>query len=138
MLLLFATLSYGKETSNDSNYQVILTTDPAIKRDIDSFDCSDKIYITADLKNISMEKHSLKAIWINPSKETEQVAEHEFQTGDGTYYGWLWLKLSPPTGGAILGALSPNSGMAEYIGIWNVHLYLDNKKLDSKVFQISC
>lgn len=119
-------------------HQTILTTDPAIKRDIDSFDCSDKIFVTANLKKISKGKHKLKAIWINPSKATEQVAEHKFQTSKNTYYGWLWLKLTPPTGGAILGALSPNSGMSEYIGIWTVHLYLDDKKIDSKVFQVSC
>lgn len=136
ILLLWQTPSNGE--SNISNFKTYLTTDSKVKLDIGSFDCKDKIYITIDFQKISSEKHSIKAIWINPSNSTEQIATHDFQTSSGKYFGWLWLKLNPPTGSAILGDLSPNNGMSDFIGFWNVYLYLDDEKIDYKTFQVTC
>lgn len=136
ILLLF---SASQSYSNDNlAYKTYLTTDPKIEINNNTFDCNDKIYLTSKFTNITKGKHTIKAVWISPSNEIEQTASHEFTTSKNTYSGWLWLKLHSPLGGAIFGDLNPNQGMAKYVGFWTVHFYLDDKKIDSKTFQITC
>ena len=133
--LYIVTPSYGAE---NNTIKIFLATDPGLQENNDSFHCTEKIYISAHFSDIKIGKHSLEAVWINPSQEVEQRASHEFEATKNTYYAWLWLKLESPIGGALFGGLNPNQDMAKYIGFWTVHLYFDGNKIETKTFQVTC
>lgn len=78
-----------------------------------------------------------EAFWINPHGKQQEVSRHSFTEGED-YAVWLWLELHPTTGGKLIGSIDPSAGMGEFIGKWQVRLYLDGELIAQQVFFVAC
>ncbi len=104
------------------------------------FDCSDKIYTTIELSNYPLGKHHFSIVWTDPAGDDRERTEYDFQVRnhDQPMRLWSWLSLRRSTGSGMLQWLNPAAGLEEFIGPWSVEVRIDNKKIDSQSFEVSC
>jgi hypothetical protein len=134
--IIFACLFVQKV--NSENLTIFLTSDIKRKIHVNEFDCRQKIYIYAELRDLKEGSHAAEAHWKNPKDKLQQVSRHQFTTKSKDYNIWLWLKLHPSTGGKLFGDLDPSFGMGEFFGNWSVKLYLNDELVATKAFYVVC
>ncbi len=101
------------------------------------FDCHDKIYIQATLLNLEETTYKASVVWINPKGNRQDSASYRF-TGDKHNKVWFWLKLHPAFGGRFLKSINPSFGMDDFIGEWNVKLYINDELIATNMFYVTC
>ena len=104
------------------------------------FDCSDKIYTILELENYSVDRYELSILWVDPTGTSREHTQYPFNVRDikNTTRLWAWLSLSRATGAGLLQWLDPSAGLEEFIGPWTVEVRINNKKIESKQFEVSC
>ncbi|NND00152.1 MAG: hypothetical protein HKN85_08220 [Gammaproteobacteria bacterium] len=102
------------------------------------FDCSDKIYTVVDLSRYPLGKHELSILWIDPADSSREHTQYAFHVRENETRLWAWLSLSRAQGAAMLQWLNPAAGLEEFIGPWTVEVRIDNRKIASKNFEVSC
>jgi len=105
------------------------------------FECSDTIYIvievTAPVRQTPSE-HLLIVDWFNPADQIQEKTRVEFKSyGKGTRV-WAWLRLSGSSGAAIGQMFDPAFGMDQFIGRWKAKVRIDDKNIDTHVFDVLC
>ncbi|MCK4739320.1 MAG: hypothetical protein KAT46_05170 [Deltaproteobacteria bacterium] len=120
--------------------RVILTADIDGKIEVDEFDCREKVFIYLEFRGLKKGTHKILASWIKPGGEEQQRSnvELEVKAEGKTYATWLWLKLSAGTGGGFFGDIDPTMGMEDFLGRWEVNLYIDEKFIIKKIFYVAC
>jgi hypothetical protein len=113
---------------------ILITTNQPGGEETNQFDCRSKIYVDFFLSNFSVEHHKLEAFWYNPVGKRQEYTRYEF-TGNRAY---LWLELHSSFGGGLFGRIDPSAGMSDFIGRWEVRLYLDERFLERKGFYVIC
>lgn len=104
----------------------------------DAFDCTDKIYTVVELENFPMGRHELSILWIDPAETSREHTKYAFHVRQKETRLWAWLRLSRATGAGMLQWLNPAAGLEEFIGPWTVEIRIDNKKIATEKFQVSC
>ncbi|MBI5971356.1 MAG: hypothetical protein HY884_09420 [Deltaproteobacteria bacterium] len=131
-------------TSAASNPEVFMSADVEGRQRSDKFDCHDGIYIHGVFSGLKTVKHEAYAVWFRPDGREQDRADYSIvptlQRGNASADArfWFWLSLSPSFGGKILKTIDPSYGMEEFIGLWKVDLYLDEKLVATKVFFVAC
>ena len=127
-----------------NGYNVYLTAKERsgvpMKEPAESFACSDKIYGVVEVARPGggTGAHTLYATWRNPSGEDQEVTEYRFQTTDGQARVWVWLKLHRSGEAAIVQFMNPSAGMEEFVGMWELHVRIDDKPVAKKSFEVIC
>ena len=104
----------------------------------EAFECTDKIYTVVELENFPMGRHELSILWIDPAETSREHTKYAFHVRQKETRLWAWLRLSRATGAGMLQWLNPAAGLEEFIGPWTVEVRIDNKKIATKNFQVSC
>jgi len=102
------------------------------------FRCSDKIYTIIEVSGLSKSKHQLEAVWTDPNGKKREHTKVPLYVSQDSARTWVWLSLHRPLGATVVTAFDPAYGMEEFIGDWNVSIYIDNKQLDNKQFSVLC
>ncbi len=102
----------------------------------DKFDCHDSIYIHGVFSGLKAVKHEAYAVWFRPDGKAQDRSSYAVKGADARF--WFWLRLSPSFGGKLLKPIDPSYGMGEFIGLWKVDLYLDDKVIATKAFFVAC
>ena len=101
------------------------------------FDCQDRIYAVLEAFHLPPQPVKLTVRWFNPSGEQQERTDFPFQ-GQPFNRVWAWLQLHGPTGAAIGQMFNPSFGMEEFIGDWEVRLFLDQQSVGKIPFQVVC
>lgn len=102
------------------------------------FDCSDKIYVVAELTDYAPGRHQLAVRWVDPNQDTRETTTYPFYVRDSNTRVWAWLSLSRGAGAGILQWIDPAAGLEEFIGEWTVDLRIDGQKISETQFEVSC
>jgi len=104
------------------------------------FDCTDKIYTVLELKHYSVDRYELSILWIDPAGTSREHTKYPFNVRDikNTTRLWAWLSMTRATGAGLLQWLDPSAGLEEFIGPWTVEVRINNKKVETKQFEVSC
>jgi len=133
-----ATVAYS---SGNEEYQLYLTNriennQPSSEKQ-DKFDCSDRIYLVLEARNLPLEKHELTVRWLDPEGDQQELTQYEF---NGLSYTrvWAWLQLHGPTSAVIGKIFDQSFGMEDFIGQWVVIVLINKKKIGELEFNILC
>jgi len=146
-LILTAALLGVLSTSNvpaNEGYNVYLTAKEKsgmpLKEPAETFACSDKIYGVLEVKRPDggSGRHTLYAVWRNPSGEDQEVTEYPFEITNGYARVWIWLKLHRSGEAAIVQFMNPSAGMEEFVGMWELHVRVDGESVAKKSFEVIC
>ena len=102
------------------------------------FDCSDKIYVVAELRDYPTGKHQLAVKWVDPNQATRETTNYPFYVRDSNTRVWAWLSLARGAGAGIMQWIDPTAGLEEFIGEWTVELRIDGRKISETRFEVSC
>ncbi len=108
-------------------------------QDRESFDCLDKIYAVTEIQGFKQGKHSIEFRWVDPEGSTRERTEYDFHVSDKPVTKlWAWLELSRARGAGIIQWLNPAAGLEEFIGEWELELFVNGKRLNKGAFEVSC
>jgi len=104
------------------------------------FDCLDKIYATVELSDYDLGKHHFAIVWTDPTGDDRERTEYDFHVRDNNQPTrlWSWLSLRRADGAGMLQWLNPAAGLEEFVGPWTIEVRINNKKIDSGSFEVSC
>ncbi len=103
------------------------------------FDCLDKIYAVTELANLDKGKHEIEFQWTGPNGASREHTKYDFYiTNKPSTQLWAWLELSRAKGAAMIQWINPAAGLEEFIGVWEVELFVDGKSLKKGEFEVSC
>lgn len=102
------------------------------------FGCTDTIYAVVELTGASKAKHHLEAVWRDPANKDRERTRYPFWVSREQERIWVWLKLHRPTEAALVQFLNPSAGMDEFIGEWEIRLFLDDEPLTVRKFKVLC
>ncbi len=102
------------------------------------FACQDKIYAVIELKDYPKAKHTLEAVWRDPHRKDRERTRYPFWVSRAQERIWVWLKLHRPPEAALVQFVDPAAGMEEFIGDWELRLFLDDQPLDQLKFNVGC
>jgi len=126
----------NEKVSAAPNPEVFMSADVAGRQRSDKFDCHENIYIHGVFSGLKAVKHEAYAVWFRPDGREQDRASYAVEGANARF--WFWLRLSPSFGGKLLKPIDPSYGMDEFIGLWKVDLYLDEKVIATKVFFVAC
>jgi len=132
---LFLSLTLSLSTPSTA-HTIITTNNPEERQLIKVFDCRDKIYVYVRWEGLKDGAHSLEAFWYNPKHKTQEHTVYKFHAP--TEATWVWLELKGGKGSTLFKSFDPEVGYDQFIGPWNVELYLDGKYLTTKPFMVVC
>lgn len=125
-----------------TGYDVFLTNKERDNRPLDErmtrFDCSDRIFIVVIAAGVGVGEHELKVRWLDPTGEQRELTRFPFQGDPIANHVWAWLQLHGPTGAIIGQMFDPSFGMEEFIGDWTAEVFIDNRQVASRQFQVLC
>ena len=125
-----------------ASYKVYLTNQAKdgvpLNRPGDNFGCSDTIYAVIELKDVSPEKHELEAFWRDPAGKDRERTRYPFWVRRDRERIWVWLKLHSPPESALVQWANPSAGMEEFIGEWEIRLFIDGQQIERKKFEVIC
>ena len=102
------------------------------------FACSDKIFTVIELTNLPKTKYDLAIVWKDPSGEERERTEYPFTVTLKDTRLWSWLSLSASKGAAMIQWINPAAGLEEFVGPWNVEIFINRKKISTKSFEVVC
>lgn len=102
------------------------------------FACSDKIFTVIELTNLPKTKYDLAIVWKDPSGAERERTEYPFTVTLKDTRLWSWLSLSPSKGAAMIQWINPAAGLEEFVGPWNVEIFINHKKISTKSFEVIC
>ncbi len=149
MALLFSTLVYSAEpqpageaeADPETSLRFALSDTHGFPKDdaTESFDCLDKIYAITELTHFEKGKHQVEFRWLEPRGTTRERTVYDFWVRDKPSTKlWAWLELSRAKGAGMLQWLNPAAGLEEFLGSWEVRLFIDGKEYNSAGFEVSC
>lgn len=102
------------------------------------FDCTDKIYTVLELQNHPLGKHQLSVRWIDPNGTVREHTQYDFHVRIQNTRLWAWLSLSRGFGSGMLKWANPAAGLEEFIGLWEIDVKVDGKRVSKENFEVSC
>jgi hypothetical protein len=102
------------------------------------FDCSDQIHTVVEISNYSKGKHLITVFWKDPSEETREKTEYQFNVHGEETRLWAWLNLSRAAGAGLIQWIDPAAGLESFIGVWTVEVLIDGDKISQQQFEVSC
>ncbi len=105
---------------------------------LEHFDCSDKIYVVAELSHYPVGEHQLSVKWIDPNQTTRETTNYPFFVRQSSTRIWAWLSLSRGAGAGILQWIDPAAGLEEFIGEWKGDLRINGKQIAENRFEVNC
>jgi len=111
-----------------------------LREPAETFACSDKIYGVLEINRPGdgSGQHTLYATWRNPAGEDQEITKYQFQITNGHARVWVWLKLHRSGEAAIVQFMNPSAGMEEFVGMWELHIQIDDRKIGKRSFEVLC
>lgn len=136
LILLFALNGTASAERKDINYKVILTNSLQETVQVREFKCEDRIFLYFTWFDLKGDSHSLNAYWYKPGGKLQETTEYNFPKEHKREFNtWLWLELKK---GKERGFIVPGRGWTNFIGKWNVEVFLDGEFLERKQFMVMC
>ena len=111
------------------------TLDPASAESKDTFSGFDKIYALATISGLTPGTHEAVINWIDPTGNVNQNTVVPFTVqGQTSYTFYAWIRLLE--NGPLKSTLSGKDFDDEYIGKWELHLFVNGTLLQRKPFNI--
>ncbi len=102
------------------------------------FGCSDAIYAVAELRGLPKTQHTLDAVWRDPQGTERERTSFPFFVRADRERVWVWLKLHRSPEAALIQFVDPGAGMGEFIGTWEVQLFVDGESISKETFSVLC
>jgi hypothetical protein len=104
------------------------------------FACSDRIFFVLSAKGLPEGRHRLNVRWLNPRGRQQEHTEYAFFAVGASTRVWAWLDLHKDEDGVIDRVLfqDRSSGMAEFLGEWQVRAYIDGDEVARERFRVDC
>jgi len=132
---------YAAEEKREVGYNIFLTNKTENNRPLDEpmnqFDCSDRIHVVILAAGLTRDQHELKVRWLDPVGNQKEVTRYKFDGLPITKI-WAWLQLDGGTAAIVGQMFDPSFGMEEFIGEWRSEIFIDDKKVSEKKFQVLC
>ena len=103
-----------------------------------SFNCTDKVYLVAELRGLPNGKHVFTVLWRDPNDDLSEKTEYDFNVTQAESKLWAWLKLSRARGAGMLTWINPAAGLEEFIGEWSVEVLVNQKRVSKESFTVVC
>ena len=103
-----------------------------------SFNCTDKVYLVAQLRQTPKGKHLFTVRWRDPSGDVRETTEYDFHVTQSESKLWAWVRLSRARGAGMLSWINPAAGLEEFIGEWAVEVLVDQKRVNKGSFTVTC
>ena len=111
------------------------TLDPVSTESKDTFSGFDKIYALATISGLTPGTHEAVINWIDPTGKVNQNNVIPFTVqGQTSYTFYAWIRLLE--NGPLKSTLSGKDFDDEYIGKWELHLFVNGILLQKKQFNI--
>ena len=104
----------------------------------EDFGCSDTIYAVVESHGLAKKKHFLEAVWRDPHGKDRERTRYPFWVQRDQERIWVWLKLHRPGEAALVQFVNPSAGMDEFIGEWQIRLFLADTPITTKKFRVIC
>lgn len=103
------------------------------------FDCLEKIYAVSEVRNFNKGKHEIEFRWVAPDGDPREHTRYDFFVTDNPKVNlWAWLELSRAQGASMIQWINPAAGLEEFIGFWEVEIFVDGKSIKKEDFEVSC
>ena len=102
------------------------------------FSCHDKIFAVIEIDGLSQGRHKLDAVWRDPSGQDREHTAYEFTSHGGSEKLWVWLKMHRSMEAAVVAFMNPSAGMDEFVGEWELRVFVDSKPINNKSFSVLC
>lgn len=145
-LLLAACVGAGAPgpASAQSGYEVYLTAqqnaDVPLREPATTFSCGDKIFAVVELSHADGRdgEHELQVTWRNPASEDQEITRYPFEIMNGYARIWAWLKLHRSGEASLVQFMNPSAGMEEFVGMWELRVRVDGKRIATRQFEVIC
>jgi hypothetical protein len=100
-----------------------------------TFSSLEKIYAIVQVSGLNSGKHKAVVNWVAPEGNIDQQIIYPFTTGNQTsftFHSWFKLMRNGPLKTEMLGKRVDE----EYLGIWEVHVFVDDTMLTTTSFEI--
>jgi len=136
LFFMFALNASAKEAERGLQYKIILTNSLEKKVPVDEFRCEEKIFLYFTWFGLKG-SHDLKVLWLKPGRRLQETTEYSFISKNQKELNtWLWLKLEKK--GREKGIFSSDFVWFDFIGQWDVEIFLDEELLEKKNFKVLC
>jgi hypothetical protein len=128
---------------DSAQFQIYLTADAPqgipTNKAAKQFACTDKIYLIVEAQGLAeADDYELAVTWTDPKgKEREQTRYQFAAFGEQTRL-WAWLQMHRGAGGTLMSIVDGAAGLKEFIGDWQVNVYVDGKQIDDTGFNVLC
>ncbi len=102
------------------------------------FGCTDAIYAVLELHGLEKTEHTLNAVWRDPHGQERERTEYPFRVHRDRERIWVWLKLHRSPEAALVQFVDPGAGLGEFVGDWEVQLFIDGKSISKQNFTVIC
>ncbi|MDH3637222.1 MAG: hypothetical protein OES09_01995 [Gammaproteobacteria bacterium] len=109
-----------------------------LARPATEFGCTDTIYAVLEIHGLEKTEHSLNAVWRDPHGVERERTQYPFRVRGDRERIWVWLKLHRSQGAALVQFVDPSAGMGEFVGNWQIQLFIDGKSLAKQDFTVLC
>lgn len=96
------------------------------------------IYAVVETSGLEKAKHTLDAVWRDPQGTERERTQFPFWVKRDRERLWVWLKLHRAKGASLLQFVDPSAGLSEFIGKWQVKLFIDGKRISKQEFIVLC
>jgi hypothetical protein len=137
-LMLFAALPPVEASQKQPLFHVFMYKHDAAGCPLTTFFPSDKIVIQTNFQLLKEGQYTFSVEWYNPKGELQEVTKHAFYHPQTAPYA-IWSKLQLHPSGTLERLLSTTQEDGygpELFGTWRVKVYLNDKELTTKEFQI--
>lgn len=140
MLLLFLIMSMSMASRGLAKGVILnkcyITNDKSVPNDMKEFSCLDTIFMFLEL-NIPAGNHTLLAKWSNTESEQRENQIYKFKLAEGCpkYPFWVTLNFKIDDYDLLVG---PGLENIEFVGNWQVEVYLNENLLVKKEFRVNC
>ena len=115
--------------------KIAFKTDLSQAKTQDTFSAYDKIYALVTLSNLQPGPNNAVINWIDPTGAINQYKKNHFTVTEQngyTFYSWIRLLKNGP----LKSTLSGRRFDDEYIGRWELHLFINGALLKKTAFEI--
>ncbi len=129
-------ISFSSGWANDTvQTKIVFKTNLTLSKAQNTFSAYDKVYALVTLSGLQPGPHKTVINWIDPTGTINQYKEIPFtiaKQNGYTFYSWIRLLKNGPMKSTISGRRFDD----EYIGRWELHLFIDGVLLKKTGFTI--
>lgn len=102
------------------------------------FTCSDTVYLLMDVGGLEAGVHGVEVHWMGPRGNRQELTRFDATSTGDPLIVWAWMRLHPPEDTGLVRAFDPSLGMRNFIGEWDIRIFIDTKQVARDSFNVLC